>query len=143
MLRELPLSTRSLRTGKRSVWSRWTKLVQDRRKQILVDEAHFLYRGGANLTALLPNPKGRFPLRPIRSRDQTMDYLGMRSSKSKLKASVHWRTRDLFWKLIQVQLFRDQNERQPIAMLEHAIVPVGATQFPEMETSLREDLPRL
>ena len=37
----------------------------------------------------------------------------MRSSKSKLKASVYWRTRGQFWKLNQVQLFRDQNERRP------------------------------
>ena len=27
---------------------------------------------------------------------------------------VHWRTRGQFWTLNQVQLFRDQNERQPI-----------------------------
>ena len=54
-----------------------------------------------------------------------MGYQGMRSSKSKLKASVYWRTRGQFWKLNQVQLFRDQNERQSIrsllSMLEHAI----------------------
>ena len=53
----------------------------------------------------------------IRSRDQAIGYLGMRSSKSKLKASVYWRTRGQFRKLNQVQLFRDQNERQPIRKL--------------------------
>ena len=63
-----------------------------------------------------------------------MGYLGMRSSiqsKSKLKASVHWQTRGQFWKLNQVQLFRDQNERQPIRSLEHAIVSVRATNSPK------------
>ena len=61
--------------------------------------------------------KGRFPLRRIRPRDQAIGYQGMRSSKSKLKASVYWRTRGQFWKLNQVQLFRDQNERKPIRLL--------------------------
>ena len=42
---------------------------------------------------------------------------GMRSLKSKLKASVYWRTRGQFWKLNQVQLFCDQNERKPIRFL--------------------------
>ena len=65
----------------------------------------------------------------------------MRSSKSKLKASVYWRTRSHFWKLNQVQLFCDQNERKPIRffflMLEYAIVPVRATEFAEVETGLK------
>ena len=39
------------------------------------------------------------------------------SGKSKLKASVYWRTRGQFWKLNQVQLFRDQNEQKPIRLL--------------------------
>ena len=56
-------------------------------------------------------PKGRFSLRRIRPREQAMGYQGMRSSlSSKLKASVYWRTRGQFWKLNQVQLFRDQSE---------------------------------
>ena len=46
-----------------------------------------------------------------------MGYLGMRSSKSKLEANVRWRTRGQFWKLNQVQFFRDQNERQQIRSL--------------------------
>ena len=44
-------------------------------------------------------------------------YQGMCSSKSKLKASVYWWTCSQFWKLNQVQLFRDQNERKPIRLL--------------------------
>ena len=46
-----------------------------------------------------------------------LGYQGTCSSKSKLKASVYWRTRDQFWKLNQVQLFRDQNERKPVRLL--------------------------
>ena len=67
-----------------------------------------------------------------------MIYLGMRSSKSKLKESVCWQTRGQFWKLNQVQLFCDRNERQLIffSKLEHAIVPVRATEFVEVETGL-------
>ena len=61
--------------------------------------------------------KGRFPLRRIWPRDQAMGYQVMRSSKSKLKASVYWRTRGQFWKLNQIQLLRDQNERKPIRLL--------------------------
>ena len=61
--------------------------------------------------------KGRFPLRRIRPRDQAMCYQGMRGSKSKMKASVYWRTLGQFWKLNQVQLFRDQNEWKPIGLL--------------------------
>ena len=60
----------------------------------------------------------------------------MRSLKSKLKASVYWRTRGQFWKLNQVQLFCDQNERKLIGFLffnEHAIVPVRATEFDEVQ----------
>ena len=45
------------------------------------------------------------------------EYQGMRSLKSKLKASVYWRTRGQFWKLNQVQLFCNQNERKPIRFL--------------------------
>ena len=41
----------------------------------------------------------------------------MRSSKSKLKASVYWRTRGQFWKLNQVYIFCDQNKRKPIRLL--------------------------
>ena len=56
------------------------------------------------------------------------------------KRFIHWRTRGQFWKLNQVQLFRDQNERKPIRLLlfnqEHAIVPVRATNFAEVETGL-------
>ena len=61
--------------------------------------------------------KAGFNFGEIRSRDQAMGNLGMRNSKSKLKASVHWPTRGQFWKLNQVQLLRDQNERQPIRLL--------------------------
>ena len=61
--------------------------------------------------------KGGFPLRRTRPRDQAMGYEGMRSSKPEQKASVYWRTRGHFWKLNQVQLFRDQNERKPIRLL--------------------------
>ena len=61
--------------------------------------------------------EGRFPLRPIRPCDQATSSQGMRSSKSKLKASVCWQTHNQFWKLNQVQLFRDQNKRKPIRLL--------------------------
>ena len=44
-------------------------------------------------------------------------YQGMRSSKSKLKASVYWWTRSQFWKVNQAQHFCDQNERKPIRLL--------------------------
>ena len=70
----------------------------------------------------LPSLRNKYVLRPVSTsanspRDQAMGYQGMRSSKSKLKASVYWRTRGQFWKLNQVQLFRDQNERKPIRFL--------------------------
>ena len=47
----------------------------------------------------------------------THSYWQWSSSKSKLKASVYWRTRGQFWKLNQVPFFRDQNERKPIRLL--------------------------
>ena len=66
----------------------------------------------------------------------------MRSSKSKLKASVYWRTSGQFWKLNQVQLFRDQNERQPIRSFLFNVkacdrTAVRATEFAEVETGLK------
>ena len=61
--------------------------------------------------------KGGFPLPRIRPRDQAIGYQSMRSSNSKLKASVYWRTRGQFWKLNQVQLFCNHNERKPIRLL--------------------------
>ena len=73
-------------------------------------------QNGACHSPLFPS-KGRFPLRRVRPRDQAMGYQGMRSSKSKLKASVYWRMQGQFWKLSQVQLFCDQNERKPIRLL--------------------------
>ena len=45
------------------------------------------------------------------------EYQGMRSLKSKLKASVYWWMRGLFWKLNQVHFLCDQNERKPIRFL--------------------------
>ena len=85
--------------------------------------------------------KGRFPLRRIRPRDQAMCYQGMRGSKSKMKASVYWRTLGQFWKLNQVQLFATRmSENQSVcffSMIEHAIVPVRATKFAEVETGLK------
>ena len=57
-------------------------------------------------------------LRPVSTlaNSAATDYQSMRSSKSKLKASVYWRTRGQFWKLNQVQLFCDQSERKPISL---------------------------
>ena len=67
---------------------------------------------------------------------------GMRSSKSKLKASVNWRTRGQFWKLNQVTFnffVTRMSESQSdyfFSMLEHAIVPFRAPKFAEVETGL-------
>ena len=60
-------------------------------------------------------------LRPVstsaNSAAQPSDWLsGHAQLESKLKASVYWRTRGQFWKLNQVQLFRDLNERKPISL---------------------------
>ena len=83
--------------------------------------------------------KGRFPLRRIRPRDQAMGYQGMRSSKPKLKASVYSRTRGQFWKLNQVQLFREQNERKPVTLLPRACNRTGSRdKFAEVETGLKD-----
>ena len=77
--------------------------------------------------SLFPNSRVNEPVRRlrIRPRDQAIGYQGMR-------------TRGQFWKLNQVQLFRDQNERNPIRLLLfNAIVPVRVTKFAEVETGLK------
>ena len=58
---------------------------------------------GEILIALTVSVKAGFHFGEFgRARDQGMGYQSMRSSKSKLKASVYWRTRGQFWKLNQV-----------------------------------------
>ena len=65
-----------------------------------------------------------------------MGYQGMRSSKSKLKASVYWRTRGQFkFNFFATRMSESQSDCF-FSVLEHATVPVRATKFAEVEIGL-------
>ena len=77
------------------------------------EDMKMLVKNSYNLTLI----KAGFHFGEFGRATKRWEYQGMRSLKSKLKASVYWRTRSQFWKLNQLQLFCDQNERKPIRFL--------------------------